>query len=582
MTSAEWLPLAEGRWLCLTLVADLAADELFTAFGGGKPPQPGEVPAAAGHGTGTPDGQPAAPEVRAGDGTRGAFAIETSSAQGLRPEVLRRISRHGHAVAVGLAPDDLPRLRWFSNAALQAELVLNAPERVVGPEAARVVTLLADSGLRSRLGGFTHLDVLPGGIELAGRLVGFSVKPAHAAAAARGGVILPLLDDPVKPEVAQSAQVTAWIEAARVEAVTEAVQAQARRVAADWHLAEHPEIREWITRIGVSEAGVPAADDQDEPFPRLLRRLASASHRHSVTGPAADEGLGVRRALQALRLARVLEPREALAVLFSARNRHPGLLAELEADLGHPQPDPARIDELNQERRGKSGNRVRARAAAQHPDGALAPLGGAEAAWNWLLPLLPSGATLTFTDQITPHELLQRLGASLGDVRDVRAQDLHRLLAAEGPGRQAVAGSVQGWSFALERGPAPVGPHMLETASTGTRTVLLHHTGNGTVRFGYAEDGVLVSRFDPLVPQQREGRDPDRFMGLLLELGIDPGADAAAGAEAELAVLALYRLGARIIGARLDETAVRDATATAPLTWIPPYARGRIQPPATP
>jgi hypothetical protein len=572
VSAVEWLPPAEGRWYCLTLVLDLAPNEVFTAFGGVTL----EIAEAGTSGAVTAD--PGMPNVRVGSSGGGSFALESSSAQGERPEVLRRLSRNTQAVSVGLAPHDLPRLRWYQGGTMQAELVLNTPERALGPQAARVTELLdADAELRDRLQGFDHRRLLPGGIELAERLIGLTVDPAQDATVLPGGLVLPRLEDPVAPEVTRSAQVSAWIEAADDQAAAQAVATQARRVASDWHLDEYPQVDQWITQLDEHD-GPP---DDDEPYPVLLRRLASAPHRHAVTGPAADTSVGTRRALQALRLARSLQTREALVQLLVARARRPDLLPQFHADLGHPVPAPARLTEIDDARRRKSGDRVRARATAQHLRGPITPLDGPDAAWNWLLPLLPNGATLTFVEAITPEQLLRRLGAQPHEIRAVNGGDLADAFSPHTTNAPAIAGASGPWSFALERGPAPVAPHLLEAISTNTRAVLLLHPGSGAVRFGYAEDTILVSRLDLLAPRAREGQDPERFTRALAQLGIATDTAPAPGVEADRAVQGLYRLATQILGEPLSETTARNATATAPLSWIPPYARGQAQPTKT-
>jgi hypothetical protein len=570
---------APERWFCLTLVAaDIPPPALFEAFGGdagdlddSRVREVGQRPPGGSAGGGP------VPVAGVGAVGNGTYAFEETSAEGARVEVLQRVSRDASAAAVALAPDDVPRLRWFRDGCLAAEGVLNAPERISGPDAGHLRSVMERSGLVSRMRGYRHREVLSVGVTLAGHLTGLAVSPEQVRQAPLRGLVLPWLDERIpSPGATAPTQATVLVDAA--DEIAAALGAQCERLVSDYALDTLPGIAEHLDLV---RSRSQPQDLNTTPFGVLLRRLASPAHAHLLPPALTEAEPPLRRALQALRSAAVLPLREALLSVYSARSVRPGLLDDLAHDLNYPQPAPSDLHNAGEVRRRVAMNRATALRITKHLDGTAIPLmEGVDAAWNWVLPHLPRGLSFTFAEALTPEQLLARMTAAPSAIEESGPWPPTRPSTGKAT---AFAGTHQGWAFAVETGTAPVGSHLFTEVSTGTRVVHIQHPGVGPHRFGYAEDGVLITKLDPFLPEQRTGCDPTRFDDTLRRLGVQTEATPA---TAPTALLALYRLATTILGSPLDELTATHPTHTAPLSWKPSYTRGRptvVRPyPATP
>lgn len=117
--------------------------------------------------------------------------------------------------------------------------------------------------------------------------------------------------------------------------------------------------------------------------------------------------------------------------------------------------------------------------------------------------------TLTFARNLTPAELLTRMGGMHG-----------------------------------------VDERILRTVSAGTEAVALHHNDKPVDVFAYAADGEVITTINTLVPVAPEGSDPQRLARYLGPAGLVPGENADTYGVLTLAENAF---GIRFTGAHLDE-----------------------------
>lgn len=149
--------------------------------------------------------------------------------------------------------------------------------------------------------------------------------------------------------------------------------------------------------------------------------------------------------------------------------------------------------------------------------------------------LYPTGYCVIFAKNITPGELLARaagrtlqptpIGREEADTitmldEDISEDDLPDLdpdalqaaglLDADGPLLRA--GQYGDWSFAVEsEGPYLADVEVLRTVSRGTTALSACELESGSSWIAYAENGVCLSSFDPLFPDDEHGTDPSRL-----------------------------------------------------------------------
>ncbi|GAA2547345.1 MULTISPECIES: DUF6461 domain-containing protein [Streptomyces] len=162
--------------------------------------------------------------------------------------------------------------------------------------------------------------------------------------------------------------------------------------------------------------------------------------------------------------------------------------------------------------------------------------------------------TLTFARNLTPAELLTRMGGIPGTIA---LRDEHDMLDAFGDdlyddGEPVVrAGTTGPWAWAREHGGMHgVDERILRTVSAGTEAVALHHNDKPVNVFAYAADGEVITTINTLVPVAPEGSDPQRLARYLGPAGLVPGENADTYGVLTLAENAF---GIRFTGAHLDE-----------------------------
>ncbi|MFF0723227.1 DUF6461 domain-containing protein [Streptomyces sp. NPDC004134] len=151
---------------------------------------------------------------------------------------------------------------------------------------------------------------------------------------------------------------------------------------------------------------------------------------------------------------------------------------------------------------------------------------------RWIANAHDLGYTFTLCENITPEELLVRLGAQrqhiheltedeameflsreeddpLGDIDflDLEDEPLLSRLAEAGflscPEAIVRAGAVPGWAYAIEEFSARSTAH-LAALSRGTRTYSVYRSVNGEHEIGYARDGKVLTYCDQLTLRSGE------------------------------------------------------------------------------
>jgi len=187
------------------------------------------------------------------------------------------------------------------------------------------------------------------------------------------------------------------------------------------------------------------------------------------------------------------------------------------------------------------------------------------------------GYCVTFARGLDELEMLRRLGGNLsrpwwwlpcGHIDELQGlEGYEEFESAEdlelfGPILQV--GRDEDWAFAIEWSYPweSSRPEVLRAVSTGTVAVSVQRDSEAVAQFGYAEDGVLIARFDPLLLRARfsgddpawtlplmEGKDPARIVPFLHQAGIF--------SRQEGYMEAMFAL-TEAMGVRLEEEAVAE------------------------
>ncbi|MFS8202572.1 DUF6461 domain-containing protein [Streptomyces sp. CWNU-52B] len=121
-----------------------------------------------------------------------------------------------------------------------------------------------------------------------------------------------------------------------------------------------------------------------------------------------------------------------------------------------------------------------------------------EKAWTTLLNRLEADAIKTFGEDI--EEV---------DVPDLDVEELHSSGMLNNSGPLLRAGSYGDWSFVIEsEGPYLASDEILASVSRGTAALSARLSETGSTWLAYAENGEILSSFDPLFPEQDYGKRP--------------------------------------------------------------------------
>ncbi len=171
--------------------------------------------------------------------------------------------------------------------------------------------------------------------------------------------------------------------------------------------------------------------------------------------------------------------------------------------------------------------------------------------WDWLADSeLSLMCALIFARDVTQDQAFEAFGLDPSSARMedwISGQD-HRVVRV---GRQGA------WTFAIDQQMESLelalhGKHAGKRLSAGTEAVVVEWTPKPTEIFEYWADGTLVTRFEPYRACDRDGSEPDRFLGQMRQAGMVTEADdAAQGPEDDLVAalnLATVALGIRLPG----------------------------------
>ncbi|WP_221889403.1 DUF6461 domain-containing protein [Streptomyces sp. WAC 01325] len=135
--------------------------------------------------------------------------------------------------------------------------------------------------------------------------------------------------------------------------------------------------------------------------------------------------------------------------------------------------------------------------------------------------------TLTFAKQVTPQELLARMGADPDGVALRDETSLHdeygdTLLDADEP--VVTTGVDDAWTWAWEQGGTHgLDERVLSAVSRGTEAVVLHYNEKPMYWFKYAVDGGILVDFHTLGQLEPTGLAPAQLDEAMRPLGLVPG-----------------------------------------------------------
>jgi hypothetical protein len=140
--------------------------------------------------------------------------------------------------------------------------------------------------------------------------------------------------------------------------------------------------------------------------------------------------------------------------------------------------------------------------------------------WHWVTQGdLRVGGCLTFARGISPEQMIRAFGMDPGAALMLSEVEAVGANPAGGPPWIRV-GQTGEWAFAVEQ-LSLIGA--LEGAgqrlSLGTEAVVVDWTAQPTYEISYMRDGVFVTRFEPGMEWARSGREPDRFLREMRQLG---------------------------------------------------------------
>jgi hypothetical protein len=187
----------------------------------------------------------------------------------------------------------------------------------------------------------------------------------------------------------------------------------------------------------------------------------------------------------------------------------------------------------------------------------------ASSEWDWLeeSPLRLMCA-LIFARDVTQDQAFEAFGL---DPSAARMED-----RASGPDhRQVRVGRLGAWTFAIDEEMESLdlalhGKNVGKRLSAGTEVVVVEWTPKPTEVFEYWADGTLVTRFEPYRACDRHGREPDRFLREMRQVGMVTEADDAGEGPGDDLIAAL-NLATAALGIRLPGRVAMGRLATVTL-----------------
>ncbi|GII05249.1 DUF6461 domain-containing protein [Planobispora takensis] len=136
---------------------------------------------------------------------------------------------------------------------------------------------------------------------------------------------------------------------------------------------------------------------------------------------------------------------------------------------------------------------------------------------------------VSFIRDLSPHEVLIRLGVDTGAIEETTFDELDELvteqaLSSEGEDIGYVgAVKVDDWTVLIEPSGwrVAVDSGVLERVSRGTEVVSINRHDYASDSFVHAIDGEVIVAFDPLTPRFRSGSDSERWVTQMRDVGFD-------------------------------------------------------------
>jgi len=182
-------------------------------------------------------------------------------------------------------------------------------------------------------------------------------------------------------------------------------------------------------------------------------------------------------------------------------------------------------------------------------------------------------ATFSFVRGMPQDEVIQRLGdgraAALRPVSMDEAAELDRrsgwLYSSEEVG-VAVVDTIGAWTIVAEpNGWRGADTGVIERVSEGGELISVYWNIEGVTRIAYAIDGMVITAVDALLPEDREGTDPDRLSPLMEDLPI--GDHPLVGSVFSATQIAGMSVAGRLTGVWLDPTWAATPRRAVRLPW---------------
>ncbi|MEV6867753.1 DUF6461 domain-containing protein [Streptosporangium subroseum] len=164
--------------------------------------------------------------------------------------------------------------------------------------------------------------------------------------------------------------------------------------------------------------------------------------------------------------------------------------------------------------------------------------------FSWLSKFGPfyDVSCVSFVRSLSPVEALTRLGAEASGIEEATFEELQertmKCIDSDDRMHTGYVGALEtdGWTVLIQlwAGSIAVARPLLRRLSQATEVVSINRNIHATDFFVYAADGELVTWFDLLGPYARTGSDPDRFVDLMREVGLDPDLDPDLDLEGDL------------------------------------------------
>jgi hypothetical protein len=308
------------------------------------------------------------PFMRVGRCGRWLFAWEQMSWEGMRPEVLRRVSAGGDAVAVRNSLSGIAGFAYAERGDVVTSLVTIRPYTRDGSDPDRFLSLLRRVGLaEAAQPGGPVMSALQAVLTVAEEAFGLSLEETELERVLPSARVLPVLEDLSKrprprTEVGQQVPrigdpvVDLLLAHTDERSLRAAVAGQVRGVLADSGLDEFGELTE-VVESALAGLGRPISDD--DPAGLVLRQIGREKYEAEVDGfspqphlTATEQRRRMRRDNAAWVIHAVLawgpEPALAAAVNYRGRWGSEGWREQFLADLARIKVPPAELQHAKQ------------------------------------------------------------------------------------------------------------------------------------------------------------------------------------------------------------------------------------------